>query len=83
MRNLMLVVVLLVVGIAGFGYYRGWFAVSTNGTDNTPSATLSVDKDKFHADEQKAKAEMQGLGQAAKQKIGGLDSSAKQPQAQP
>jgi hypothetical protein len=79
----MFVVVLLVVGIAGFGYYRGWFAVSTNSTDNTPSATITVDKSKFHADEQKARTEVQGFGQDAKKKIGDPFGSAKQPQPQP
>ena len=58
----MLVVVLLLIGIAGLGYYRGWFAFSTNSTDQKPSATVTVDKNKFHEDEQKAKDEVQGPG---------------------
>ena len=48
MRSLIFVVLLLVVGVAGFGYYRGWFAVSSNGTEQSPSATITVDKDKIH-----------------------------------
>ena len=83
MRNLMFVVVLLVVGIAGVGYYRGWFAFSTNSTDQTPSATITVDKDKFHEDEQKAKDDVQGFGQEAKKKVGDLAGKAKEPQRQP
>jgi hypothetical protein len=58
----MLVVVLVLIGIAGLGYYRGWFAFSTNSKDQTPSATITVDENKFHEDEQKAKDDVQGAG---------------------
>jgi hypothetical protein len=51
MKALLVVVVLLLVGIAGLGFYRGWFHLSTNSTDQQPSATITVDKDKFHTDE--------------------------------
>jgi hypothetical protein len=83
MRTLMTVVVLLVVGIAGFGYYRGWFAFSTNNTGQMPSATITVDKDKFHEDQQTARDKVQGLEQDGKKKIGDLDGKAKEPQRQP
>jgi len=83
MRNLMFVVFLVVVGIAGFGYYRGWFAFSTNSADQTPSATITVDKNKFHEDEQKARDDVQGFGQEAKKKIGDQDGKEKEPQRQP
>jgi hypothetical protein len=79
----MFVVVLLLVGIAGVGYYRGWFAFSTNGTDQMPSATITVDKDKIHADEQKARDDVQGFGQKAEKKAGDLTGKAKEPQRQP
>ncbi len=77
MRSLMIVVLVLVVGIAGFGYYRGWFAVSTNRTDPTPSATITVDKAKFHADEQKAKDDVHVAGQKVKDEVGDLTGKAK------
>jgi hypothetical protein len=73
----MFVVVLLLIGIAGFGYYRGWFAFSTNSADQTPSATITVDKSKFHEDEQKAKDEVQGAGQKAKEEVGALAGKSK------
>ena len=72
MRFLMFLVLLVAIGIAGFGYYRGWFAVSANNSDQTPSVTVTVDKAKFHEDEQKAK-----------DKIGDRDGKAKEPQRQP
>ncbi len=83
MRTLMIVVVLLVVGIAGFGYYRGWFVVATNSTDKMPSATITVDKDKFHEDEKNAQEKVRGFEQDAKKKIGDLDGKTKEPQRQP
>jgi hypothetical protein len=73
----MFVVILLAVGIAGVGYYRGWFAFSTSGTGQMPSATITVDKNKFHEDEQKAKDDVQGAGQKAKQDVGNLTGKSK------
>jgi hypothetical protein len=70
MRTLMFVGVLFLVGIAGAGFYRGWFQLSTDTATQRPSATITVDKDKLHADEQKAKDEMQGFRQKAKEKTG-------------
>jgi hypothetical protein len=72
MKTLLVVVVLLLVGIAGFGFYQGWFRLSTDGTDQKPSATITVDKDKIRADEEKAKEEVQGFGQKVKDKTGDL-----------
>ena len=72
MKALLIVAVLLLVGIAGLGLYRGWFHLSTNHSDQKPSATITVDKDKFHADEEKAKEKVQGLGQEVKEKTGDL-----------
>jgi hypothetical protein len=77
MKALMFVVVLLLVGIVGLGFYRGWFQLSTDTVNQRPSATITVDKDKIHADEQKAKDEMQGFRQEAKEKIGNRDGKAK------
>jgi len=62
MKNLLIVIVLLLVGLAGLGFYRGWFHLSTNSTGAKPSATITVDKDKIHADEERAREEVQGFG---------------------
>ncbi len=83
MRNLMFAVVLVVIGIAVVGYNRGWFAFATNGTDQKPGATVTVDKEKFHEDEQTAKNKVQGFEQAAKDKFGSPADKAKEPQRQP
>ena len=70
MRALGFVVLLFLVGVVGVGFYRGWFQLSANNTGDKPSATVTVDKVKIHADEQKAKDEMQGFRQAAKETTG-------------
>jgi hypothetical protein len=59
MRGFLIVLVLLVVGIAGLGYYRGWFQVSTGSTDGKSNATITVDRDKIQADEEKLKKQVQ------------------------
>ena len=77
MKALVFVAVLFLVGIAGVGFYRGWFQLSTDTANQRPNATITVDKDKIHADEQKAKDEMQAFGQAAKEKTGQRADKAK------
>ena len=66
MKTLFGVAFLLLVGIVGVGFYQGWFHFSTSTTDHTSSATISVDQEKIHADEQKAKDKVQGFGKEAK-----------------
>jgi hypothetical protein len=77
MRFLLVLIVLLLVGVAGLGFYRGWFRLSTNSTDQRPSATITVDKDKIHADEDKATEKVEGLGRNVKEKTGDLTEKAK------
>ncbi len=70
MKRIMVVVVLLLVGIAGWGFYRGWFQLSTDSTDQKPSVTITVDKGKIQEDEQRAKDKVHSFGQGAKEKTG-------------
>ena len=78
MKTLLVAAVLLLVGIAGLGFYQGWFRLSTNSTDQKPSATITVDKDKIQADEEKVKEKVQGLGQVVKEKTSDLSEKVKQ-----
>ena len=73
MRSLFFVAVVVLVGIAGVGFYRGWFGLSTNGTDPRPSATITVDQDKIHADE----AKVQEFGHETKEKFSHSTETAK------
>ena len=83
MRTLVFVGVLFLVGIAGVGFYRGWFQLSTDTATRRPSATITVDKCKIRIDERKATDEMQGFGQAAKEKTGQWADKTKKPDSQP
>jgi hypothetical protein len=67
MKGLLAVLVLLLIVIAGFGFYRGWFSLSTATADHKSNVTFSVDQDKFQKDEAKAKEKVQGLGHKAKE----------------
>lgn len=78
MRSLFVVAVVVLVCIASLGFYRGWFGLSTSNADQKPSATITVDKDKIHADEDLAREEMHGLGQKVKEKTGGPIEKVKQ-----
>ena len=69
-KTLVVVFVLLMVGIAGLGFYRGWFSLSADNTDHQSSATITVDNDKIQEDEHIAKEKVDEFGQGAKEKIG-------------
>ncbi len=83
MRQLVVVIVLLLVVIAAVGFYRGWFSLSMDNTNQQPSATITMDKDKIQEDEQMAKDKVQGFGQEAKEKIGDRADKVKEPERQP
>ena len=70
MKTLLVVAVLLLVGIAGLGFYQGWFRLSTEGTEQKSSTTITVDKDKIRADGEAAREEVQGFGQEVKEDAG-------------
>ena len=83
MRHLVGVAVLLLAVMVGVGLYRGWFQLSTNNAGEKTSATITVDKGKIHADEKKAKEEMHGFAQEAKEKTGERSGKVPEPQGQP
>jgi hypothetical protein len=70
MKGFLALLVLLVVVIGGVGLYRGWFTVATGNTDDKPSVSISMDKDKIKADEEKVKEKMHGLGHSVKKETG-------------
>ncbi len=65
MKRFLTVLVLVLVGIAAFGYYRGWY---------------HMDQAKIRADEQQAKQEVQDLAQKVKAKTGDVAGKVKQGQ---
>jgi hypothetical protein len=83
MKKLVVVFVLLLVGIAGLGFYRGWFRLSTDNTDHKPSATITVDKDKIQEDEQRAREKVRRFGQEAKEKTGEAANNVQEQERRP
>jgi hypothetical protein len=55
MKKLLVVLVLLVVGAIGFGFYRGWFQLSKGGGDEKANPAITVDQEKINADTEKAR----------------------------
>jgi hypothetical protein len=57
MRFIGVLVVLLIL-VAGFGYYRGWFQAESATGAGQSTLTVTVDKDKINQDKAKAQQEM-------------------------
>jgi hypothetical protein len=70
MNRFLIVLLLLVAGIVGLGYYLGWFRLSTDRTDQKTNITITVDQEKIREDEAKAKEKVQEAGQKVKARIG-------------
>lgn len=83
MKVLLNVVVLLVIAIIAVGFYQGWFHVSTGSTDNTSSATVTVDQDKIRADEAKAREKVEEYREKAKDKAADRTDGVKEPERRP
>ena len=47
MKPLLIVLVLVVAGFVGLGFYLGWFHFASDSADDKPNITLTVDPDKF------------------------------------
>jgi hypothetical protein len=69
MKRLLIVLVLLAAGAICFGYYLGWFGVSTSSTDQKSNINISVDKEKIREDESKAKQKLDEVGHTIKEGI--------------
>ena len=78
MRILVLVFVVLLVGIVGLGFYQGWFRLSADGTEQAPSATFTLDKDKIHEDGETVRDAVQGLGGEVQETTGDSTDEIKQ-----
>ena len=61
MKSLLIVLVLVVAGVAGLGFYQGWLHFASGTTGNKGHIELTVDKDKLHADEKKAQEKLQSI----------------------
>lgn len=70
MSRFLVVLLLLVIGVIGLGFYLGWFQFSTDHTDQKSNVTFTIDKDKIQQDREKATEKVQEAGQSIKEKIG-------------
>ena len=70
-KAFLVVLALLVAGVVGLGFYQGWFHFGSDNANGKSNVTLSVDKDKFNADERRAVEKVQDLGHQVKDKVAG------------
>jgi len=57
------VLVLVLAGVAGFGFYRGWFHLTSDRSADKSNVTLTVDKDKIQQDKNAASEKARDLNQ--------------------
>ena len=62
MKGFVFVLVLILAGVGILGYCLGWFEFRTQTTDGKTNITLSVDKNKIKADENKVLDKVRGTG---------------------
>ena len=54
MKAFLIGLVLILAGIFALSWYRGWIHLTSEGTADRSSVTVSVDKEKLHDDQAKA-----------------------------
>ena len=83
MKRLLFVLVLLVVGAVGLGFYLGWWHFSSGGADGKPGATITVDQDKIEADKKAAQEKVKELEEKAKEKANAATDKGKEEAPKP
>jgi len=78
MRGFLVVLVLLVVGTVGVGFYRGWFQLSTGSTAGKSNATITVDREKIQADQDKVKKQAQDVAKNVSDRTSGATGKGKE-----
>jgi hypothetical protein len=61
MGRFLMVIVLVVAGIVGLGFYRGWFHFDSDSADGQTHLKLTVDQKKVQEDEAKAVKKVKGI----------------------
>jgi hypothetical protein len=72
MARFISVLLVIVLVIAGFGYYRGWFVFGTSHEGDKTNINISVDKEKIRDDEKKAEDKVRNLGHKASDEVNKL-----------
>jgi len=76
MKQLLIALVLVLVGVAALGFYRGWFTASGGDTAHGVNVSVGVNQDRIREDEAAVKKKLQGQGGTAKESPGGRTGSA-------
>jgi hypothetical protein len=69
MKRFVIFLVLVVACIAGLGFYRGWFNVTSDSGDDKRNVTFTADPTKIKEDEKQVVEKVQNLGHKAKDKV--------------
>jgi hypothetical protein len=69
MKRFMVLLVVVVACIAGLGFYRGWFHVGSDASEDKRSVTFTADPNKIKDDEKKVVEKVKDLGNQAKGKV--------------
>jgi hypothetical protein len=83
MKRSMIVLALVVAVVIGLGFYRQWFSVASEKTDDKSHVTFSADSTKIKADEKKVVEKVEGLGTRAKEKNAASTEKTKEQTAAP
>lgn len=70
MKRLLLVLVLVVAGVLGLGFYRGWFHVASDSADGESNLTFTVDTNKVEEDRKTVQQKAQDLGHSSRDRTG-------------
>jgi len=62
MSRLLVVLVLILAGVLGLGFYLRWFGVESQTADGKSNVTFTVDTDRMRADEKRAVGAVKDLG---------------------
>lgn len=71
MNRILVVLILIVAGILGLGFYQKWFHVGSDQAQGKSNVTVSMDTDKFQEDRKTAQEKVQDVGNAIKDKVMG------------
>ena len=77
-RFLLLIAVLAAIAVA-LCFYLGWFQLSSSNATDTSAVTLTVDKAKFHKDQETAQAKVESVGQEVRNKVAPTTRPAQDP----
>ena len=78
MKNLVFGVVVLLLIVAGVGYYRGWFSAGTSSNDSQTTVNVTADKNKIKSDLDSASKAAKELGVKTQEAAKGLVGAAKE-----